>query len=120
MFESQLLFGAGGDGAEVFSPWFPRQGDNAICTLEVVRISGASIQVELFTKNSEDTGDGALVTPASGTGDITRTTVGRESNEWEGGLEELVRYKFTVADATTKWVLFRMLPPVWFDSADAS
>ncbi len=118
MFEAQLLMGQGSEGTQVFSPWFPRQGDNARMTLEVVAISGATIKVEVFTKSSETDGDGSLA-GTSGTDKIERTTAGRETYEWSGNLNELVRYKFTVTDATTKWVLFRMLPPVWFDTIAA-
>jgi len=111
-----MLFGQTTDGTEVYSPWFPRQGDNARFTLEVVAVSSATLKVEVFTKNSEDAGDGTIVSGVS----ATSTTVERKVFEAEGGLEELVRYKFTVTDAVTKWVLFRMLRPVWFDSVEAA
>jgi len=114
-----MLFGAT-EGTKVYSPWFPRQGDNAIMTLEVVAVSGATIKVEVLTKNSEDAGDGTIVTGVTGDADITASTVGRSDGEWDQVLEELVRYKFTVTNTTEKWVLFRMLPPVWFDTVDAA
>jgi len=31
-------------------------------------------------------------------------------------MNELVRYGFEVSGTAGDWVLFRMLPPVWFDS----
>ena len=38
MFEAQVL----DTGDTVFSPWFPRQGDSAIFTLDVVDIDGGA------------------------------------------------------------------------------
>lgn len=119
MFEAQLLI-RGSSALTIYSPWFPRQGDSLRATLEVVAIAGTgtSINVEVFTKNSEDAGDG---TDAAAGTDINRTSAGRETVEWLKSLEELVRYKYTV-DSTNDpaaWVLFRMLPPVWFDSVKA-
>ena len=115
MFEAQVL----DTGDTVFSPWFPRQGDSAIFTLDVVDIDGGAaanqITVQVFTKNSEDAGSG------SQTGsDITRdgTEGAGQAGAEYGSLKELVRYKFSVTGTGTR-VLFRMLPPSWFDSVKA-
>jgi hypothetical protein len=43
----------------VLSPWFPRQGNSVRMTLDVTQINAATIEVRVFTKNSEDAGDGA-------------------------------------------------------------
>lgn len=115
MFEAQLLIGSSGDGTRVFSPWFPRQGDNAIFTVDVVAISGVTLSVEVFTKNTEDAGNGSPVSPASGSlsGIVDPGAV---AATWgPDTLLELVRYRYTVESAGD-WVLFRMLTPVWSDS----
>lgn len=126
MFDSQLLMG----GSVIFSPWFPRGADSARMTLDVTAIStGGSpqITVEVFTKNSEDAGDGENSSAVTGD-NIIRTLVGRTTHEWDSevlikvmpianlGLRELVRYKYTIADIDSDWVLFRMLDPVWYDA----
>lgn len=122
MFEAQILFGAADAGAAVYSPWFPRQGDNAVFTLDTIEIqgTGAQLSVQVFTKNSEDAGDGAVADDGMGSAvEIVRTLAdgpGRENNTWEGNLKEMVRYKFIMKNSTDDWALFRMLPPVWFDS----
>ncbi len=129
MFEAQLLNSPGGSLVEVYSPWFPREGDLGRFTLEVVDIDNnhvnATMQltVAAFTKNREDTGNGSN---AIGATSIVRTTAGRSTSEWVStsstGFKELVRYKFTFQNAGEEgggWVLFRMLPPAWFDAVTA-
>ena len=117
MFDAQVLF----RGCIVFSPWYPRGGDNCRQTMEIVHVSGATLKVELFTKNKEDAGDGANADAAGTPVDITSNTAGRTTQEWLSrstiGLKELVRYKFTVTGTNAfDWVLFRMLTPQWFNS----
>lgn len=118
MFDAQLLFpGASGATLSVYGPWFPKRGDSAVFTMEVVQVNSCKLTVDVFTKNSEDTGDGA----AAGGSAITRSTVGRTSGE-RTSLKELVRYKFTVTGqtpATTDWVLLRMVQPAWFNTVSA-
>jgi hypothetical protein len=121
MFEAQIL----NRGATIYSPWFPRQSDSARFTLEVVAVSGATMGVEVFTKRSDDGGDGVNADSAGSPTKISASVVGRTTTEWLSrgtvSLLELVRYKFTVTGTNAyDWVLFRMLPPVWFDSVQAS
>lgn len=122
MFDAQLLFPGSnpGTGIRVFSPWFPRQGDSVRMTLEVVQINAATLEAEVFTKNTEDAGDG---TDADTATSIVASAVGRTTTEWTSGtasLLELVRYRFIVTGSNvTDWILFRMLSPVWFDSLRA-
>lgn len=111
MFQAQLLIRPSASDLSVFSPWFDRGGDHLRATVDVVALQGATLTVKVFTKNREDTGDGVEVEGVS----IVSTTVGRSAAEWDG-LEELVRYEFTVGTASANWVLFRMLDPVWFDA----
>lgn len=120
MFEGQLLI----QGSTVYSPWFKRGGDSVRVTLEVLEISGATIKVELYTKKADDAGDGSNA-DSGATTKIEVTAVGRTTQEWSKdvdvdiGLNDLVRYKFTVTGSTTNWVLFRMLEPQWYDSVVA-
>lgn len=117
MINAQLLTA----GCTIYSPWFPRGGDSMIATIDVVAINAAQIVVKVFTKSIDDTGDGHN---ANTSVSISRTGTGRAPAEWlstpSTGLQELVRYEFTVTEdfvpgGDVAWVLFRMLTPVWFD-----
>lgn len=112
MFDAQVLLA----GSDIYTPWVPRGGDNFIATLDVIDIDNATITIRTFTKNSEETGDG---TDADASTTIARTTVGRSQAEWNGVLDEWVRLKISVTGQDGKWVLFRMLNPIWFDSVEA-
>lgn len=120
MFDAQLLFpGAAGAALSFYGLWFPRQGDNLRVTVDVVQRVSSQLTVRVFTKNSEDAGDG---TDAEVGTSIVASATGRAAAEWTSGtatLLELVRYKYTVQSTgtgATDWVLFRMLSPVWFDT----
>jgi len=126
MFDGQLLFPGSvpATGIKVYSPWFPRQADHLRATLEVVQINGATIKVELFTKNSEDVGDGSNADSGGSPTNISASGTGRTTTEWYStgtiGLKEMVRYRFTVTGTeVSDWVLFRMLAPVWFSGVKA-
>ena len=117
MFEAQMLI-SNGTGYAVYSPWFPRGGDNLRATLEVVnRVGTATVTVRVFTKNAEDVGDGS---EAGSSLSISGGAAGRSVAEWAGVTKQLVRYKFTVGGTDGNWTIFRMLAPVWFDSVVAS
>ena len=118
MFDAQLLMGKGTEAVSVYSPWFSRRGDSLIATLDIVALDGAftTLTVDVFTKNSQDTGDG---TNANALVSIVSGSVGPSRATWEGVLEEMVRYKFTLREAQPNWVLFRMLEPAWFDAVKA-
>jgi hypothetical protein len=118
MFESQYLHSPKGEGEslEVYSPWFGRGGDHARFTVDIVQVIAATLQIEVLTKNSETAGDGGTTLVLSslftsfGQYEIDPTVA--------NSTLELVRYKFKVVSTGTEVgsVLFRMLPPVWFDS----
>ena len=76
MFEAQLLI-AKDSAYEVYSPWFPRGGDRAIFTGEVVELNGAVLEVKAYTKKSNEEGNGSDVTSAT---TVTMNAVGRYSN----------------------------------------
>jgi hypothetical protein len=116
MFEAQYLFYSD----SVYSPWFPRRGDNVLVTLDLIAISGGQLVVQLFTKNTENSGDGNDA-DVGGTTKIDTSTVGRTTVQWLStltpGLLELCRYKFSWDHASAgARAFFRMLPPLWFDS----
>ena len=120
MFDAQLLFpGAAGAALSVYSPWFPRQGDNLRVTVDVVQRASSKLTISVWTKNTTDTDDGG---DAHASTSIVATATGRAVAEWVSGtatLKELCRYKFTVqstGSSATDWCLFRMLAPVWFDT----
>ena len=90
MFEAQYPF----NPEDAFSPWFPRQGDNVLCTL--IPITGGKLVVQLFTKNTQDAGDG---TDADSSSKIDTNTIGQTIVPWKSGasrgLLQLCRYKFS-------------------------
>ena len=51
---------------------------------------------------------------------------GRVTAEWktvtnEEGVEQLLRFKYTVSsEGANDWILFRLLPAAWFDAVAAS
>ena len=112
MFQAQYLFYS--DTVSLFSPWMVRRGDNIQIVAEALAFIGSSpeLSVELYTKNSEDPGDGDPLGTA-----LTITSVGPASKEFSG-CDELVRYKYTYSSSSANsydYALFRMLSPVWFD-----
>ena len=109
MFEGQYLF----DDAAVYGPWFARQGDRIKIVGELIKKNTANIDVSLYTKAPEDSGDGTLVTG----GNLTLSTEGTVADKEYSVLKELVRYKFTATGTTAAhYALFRMCPASWFDS----
>lgn len=115
MFQAQLLIRPSTSDLSVYNPWFNRGGDYLRTTLDPVGLQGATLTVKVLITNRQDSGDGVEIEGTS----IVGTTVGRSTAEW-GGLEELVRYEFTVGTASGNWALFRMLDPVWFDGVSGS
>ena len=120
MFEAQTLQG----GTTVFSPWVEREGDSVRIALDLVSKAGnAQIAVTLHTKETDDAGDG---NDSGGAGIAATGTVGQSIAAFSTAgpspsvtLNDLVRYKFVVTGTSDAWVLFRMLPAVWFDSVEA-
>lgn len=111
MFDAQWL----PRGITIYSPWFPRGGDNLRATLELIKNVGSlTLTVKVWTKAAEAAGDGTEITATT----ISTSTEERKTAEWEGGLQELVRYQFVVSAGANdgEGVLFRMLDPVWFDT----
>lgn len=119
MFEAQYLFA----GDEVFSPWMPRGGDNMIVTVDLIASNSSNVTVEVYQKNSEDTGDGFIhpsenSTPPGTPTEIDTSTLGPTSETFENVME-LVRYKISASGSGTNRILFRMLSIVWYDEVKA-
>ncbi len=104
-------------GKTVLSQWTERRGDCLRATLDLLKTTAGSLTVALFTKASSQAGDGGEVDVTTR---IVRSTTGRTTVEWGprtgSGLKDLVRYQFQVATGTFGITVFRMLPPVWFDT----
>ncbi|MBZ0150269.1 MAG: hypothetical protein K8J09_01965 [Planctomycetes bacterium] len=97
-----------------YTPWFPRGAENAAFSLEKVAdtIGNGGVTFGVVTKNREDEGSGG-------------TSAGSFSSVSGGfyeatctGLSELVRFTITFrATAVGQGVIFRFLPPTWYDKA---
>ena len=104
-----------------YTPWFPRGGDNAYFTYEVIQkflATGGSpgFTVTVYTKNVEDPG-------SEGTS-FTFTQIGSTAfyEAACANLKQLVRFKITIAPGTdltiyAQGVTYRFLPPTWCDKA---
>jgi hypothetical protein len=113
-------------GMTLYSPWFPRGGDFVVVSAECVRLSGSepSLKIELFHKNADEPGDGVNVDTGTPAKSLVLNSVGRQSVDWKrsgtlSGLKELVRYRFTMTGGEGEIpdsMLFRLLPPVWYDA----
>jgi hypothetical protein len=115
MFPGQWIHADVADTTTLYSPWFPRGGDQGIFTYEVmVIIGGGAFSVDVLDKNTEDTGNGSSASASfAQVGTTTFYKSGVISN-----LEELVRFRFVLAAETNAaTVLFRMLAPTWFSRA---
>ena len=114
MIDATLLF----NGMTVFSPWFPRQADMLRGTAECVAVSGGAVQIQLYTKNEEDAGNGD---PVDTSVYINLSSPGRTTAEWktvvsQEGVQQLLRFRYVVTGSSDNdWILYRLLPAVWFD-----
>jgi hypothetical protein len=76
-------------------------------------IAGTAFLVKVFTKNREDEGS----EPGTGAGTFT-SLVGNFYEASCANLLELVRFRITfTASAAGQGVIFRFLPPTWYDTA---
>jgi hypothetical protein len=103
-----------GSSSTYYSPWFPRQGDTAVFSAQIIAISATStLTVVVDTKNTENT-DTEATQPANGTfTGSTAIVISSGPSTPVVGLKELVRFKYTVSDASSKFCHFRVLPPSW-------
>lgn len=126
-------------GAVAFSPWFPRQADNAIFTVETIEsFGGVTLTVDVFTKNTEETGPGTQVGASISWNTVDSNSAFQAAQFLVGvtsfdGFDEMVRFKFSASSETVQlpvvneevtfdasnqmWLRYRMLMPTWFDTA---
>jgi hypothetical protein len=120
-------------GEAVFTDWFSRGGDNIIMRAQVIDRSGTTLalDVNLYTKNAEDTGDGtgievqgssSLIALGLGTtSTAVQTLVFQSPASSTGankGMLEMVRYRLVVQNGTSNdghWLTVRLFPPIFFD-----
>jgi len=119
MIDATLLF-AQSETDHIYSPWFPRQADMLRVVAECVAVNGAALVVKLYTKSLSDPGDGD---PVNTSVSIELNAVGRSAaTEWktvsgQEGVQQLLRFRYTVTgESSNNWILFRLLPAVWFDA----
>jgi len=99
-----------------YTPWFPKAADNAVFTLEKIQdtLATAPFKVEVLTKNREDEGSAPWTVVAT-------INTALNGNFYEAnctGLKELVRFQLTfTASAAGQGVVYRILPPTWYDTA---
>lgn len=129
MYIGQLIM----SGQTAYTPWMQRGGDSARFTYQFILAGGSvpfntnpsdEVQFRVYTKNSEDEGDGDAV--GSGVS-LTSTGFGVEDISGTSGLKELVRFEIVCPEVSVsvdsnpwtiaRWVYFRILAPVWYNKA---
>ena len=113
-----------GAQAQTFlTPWMQRQGNGVTTTFEIIDISaGTKVTVELFEKNSEDTGDGTQNGSPTGNS-LSDIDVASFRNT---AIKQLVRYQLTIEATGTPvagdiyWAHYRILAPAWETSGAQS
>jgi hypothetical protein len=131
MFDAQILIAptiAIGQVFAIFSPWMSRGGDNATFSFEVFAdtlTTGAVFKIQVYTKKSEDAGDGIGITAAktytAGTDGLGVFTF--ESRATDAvSMDDMVRYRFSIDDSVSagEFVMFAMHGPAWYDSTISS
>ena len=113
-----LMTETGAGKIKVFSPWFPRGGDNAIFTYEkIFLIGGQTFTVKVVHKIIDTAGDGAVATAASGWNWTNASGTSLWTARYDK-LKELVRFQFELeATDDVARILYRMLNPTWFNDA---
>ena len=114
-----------------YTDWMPRGGDGLILRgqqIESTVSTGLTVKVEVYTKNADETGDGAKLEESGSTNavhvDFVTGSVGvvealsEPSATANKGVKELVRLKITTSGGSTgDWMLCRTFPLLWFEGA---
>lgn len=120
-----LLMTFGSSAHEYYTPWFSKGADNGYFTYEIIRQNfgtggtpSPGFSVEVYTKNVEDVGSQGTAVSGSWT-NLTGTSFYQFQAT---NLRQLVRFKITVKGGTTpptgqEGVVYRFLPPTWYDKA---
>jgi hypothetical protein len=119
MYDAQVLWApSGATTILVYTPWFVREADNMLVTLEVSRVNSdfSDLVLDVFHRASAATGDGAQAS-----GSLTLSAIGRDQQIWVG-LLQFVRFRLTMVTSGgggDGWAMYRILRPTWFDSVKA-
>ena len=113
-------------GNVYYSPWFPRGGNKAVFSCELIASADTTNDIDAFnieveTKNAEDSDKDAVTLGSAnsitlGTDEnITSFESGAGLSSASQGFKELARFKYTVTAKANglAWVHFRMLHPSW-------
>ena len=111
MIIGQTVVAENSTGTVVYTPWFPRQGNDCTSVLDIIAISGdARVDVDMETKNSDQ-----IDSAAGSMGSVSDKTASTSFSCTNA--KELCRYKITVKYYTTGtsivYAHFRMLAPSW-------
>jgi hypothetical protein len=94
-----------------------RHAESDCC--ECIATDAATLTIDLYTKDSETSGDGD---PVDTNVSISLSGAGRSTAEWktvamQEGVLQLLRFRFNMDEnESNTWLLFRLLPAVWFDA----
>ena len=100
-------------GMDIFTPWFPKPGNNAYFSVQLIAVSSTSVDLEFQVqhKNRDQTGDGDPVGSAvtiDGSSGLPKISAQNAT-----GLKELVRLRYKVTGVSDKqdWAHFVTLNP---------
>ena len=129
MFIGQIIM----SGQDAYTPWMQRGGDSGKFTYQFISSGGGvpygtspsdQVTFEVYTKNSDDQGDGSMV--GSGVS-LGSAGFGTEEITGSSGLKEMVRFKISSLVVTVqvggddwdiaRWIYFRILAPIWYNKA---
>lgn len=114
MFPCELIHAAD-PAVVVLTDWMPRGADNAVFTVDLTVIVNCDVTVTVYHKNGEETGTGA-----SAGAIVTGTYTAGLHSATKTSLMEMVRYRFEVVIRDAKYpggLMYRILPPTWFNTA---
>jgi hypothetical protein len=99
-----------------YTPWFPRpdSATSAVFAVYVIKKGGSgTINVEVFSRNNEDTdtGGSSLGSITGGAQGPATDTIYKASID---GLKEMIRLKITIGGSSTDWIHFAVLHPTFY------
>ena len=106
-----------------YTPWFARGGNMLITTVDVIGLTGAAtLQVDVQTKDSEDSddvGNATILATLGPAGVVVGPNTFQAGAPLQGvvpAVQELVRYKVTVQGPEGSGVFIRFLNPTWLNN----
>ena len=123
MLIGQTIFGEDSAATDFYTPWFPRGGNRAIMTCNLLNdMNLSTLTIFVQTKNSEQSDDEA----SEPVGWSQAITAGTSNTSWDAGaalsdttnagFKELVRFRMSIRASSGNIALahIRMLQPQWF------